>query len=251
MEDCSILVASCDHYSDLWDPFFYEFSAHWKDCPFPVYLGSNTQSTNADGVKTILTGSDVDYSSNLLLMLEKIESPWILFWIDDRFLGNDVHTADFVNLLEFAQKNPVGYVKLNASFPYAHQDDVGAGFGRLSKAIDYLACLSICLWKKDLLMRLLKHGETAWEFEKNASARARAVEEDFYALAYSQKKIPLFVDHHILIKSRIRRSQLDYLAKRGYLAGLAKRGMQTPSSFLYENTYILFQHILHAFTDVS
>jgi len=39
--NCSILIPSCDKYSDLWRPFFTLFWRHWPDCPFPVYLGSN------------------------------------------------------------------------------------------------------------------------------------------------------------------------------------------------------------------
>ena len=40
--DCTLLVNSCDAYSDLWEPFFKMLGVHWPDCPYPIVL--NTES---------------------------------------------------------------------------------------------------------------------------------------------------------------------------------------------------------------
>jgi hypothetical protein len=71
--DISVLVVSCDAYQDLWKPFFSCFFKFWPDCPFPVYLGANFKKYEDDRVQTILIGQDLDYSTNLLMMLKQIK----------------------------------------------------------------------------------------------------------------------------------------------------------------------------------
>lgn len=50
--DVAVVVASCDAYADLWEPFFRLFRRYWPDCPYPVYLGSNfrTYRINPSGL---------------------------------------------------------------------------------------------------------------------------------------------------------------------------------------------------------
>ncbi|MCX8008474.1 MAG: hypothetical protein N3A54_02085 [Patescibacteria group bacterium] len=83
MKDCAILVLSCDKYSDLWDPFFDLFKRYWKDCPFPVYLGSNTKKYSDGSIKTILSGSPKDWSTDLLNIVDKIREEFLFIWLED------------------------------------------------------------------------------------------------------------------------------------------------------------------------
>ena len=39
----AVVVSSCDAYSDAWKPFFKLFFKYWSDCPFPIYLVTNTR----------------------------------------------------------------------------------------------------------------------------------------------------------------------------------------------------------------
>lgn len=38
MQDMCILVVSCDKYADCWTPFSDCMRKFWPDCPYPVYL---------------------------------------------------------------------------------------------------------------------------------------------------------------------------------------------------------------------
>jgi hypothetical protein len=49
--DLSILVNSCDSYDDLWEPYFSLFHVQWADCPYPVYLNTETKRYNRSDMK--------------------------------------------------------------------------------------------------------------------------------------------------------------------------------------------------------
>ena len=42
MKDVSVLVMSCDAYSDIWEAFNTLFKRYW-DCPYKVYFGTETK----------------------------------------------------------------------------------------------------------------------------------------------------------------------------------------------------------------
>src|SRR5438552_6055487 len=101
--DVSILVVSCDAYQDLWGIFFRCLFSYWPDCPFPIYLGSNFRRYPDERVRTIQIGSDVDYSSNLLKMLARIPSEWVVLWIEDRPPASSIETCRVLQLIALAQ----------------------------------------------------------------------------------------------------------------------------------------------------
>ena len=86
-KDVTLLVVSCDAYQDLWHPYFHCLFKYWPDCPFPISLGSNSLAYPDSRIKSIQIGPDLDYSSNLLAMLDRIETPWLILWIEDLLLS--------------------------------------------------------------------------------------------------------------------------------------------------------------------
>ena len=43
MNKCSVIISSCDKHEDAWMPFFHLLKKWW-DCPYPVYLVTETKS---------------------------------------------------------------------------------------------------------------------------------------------------------------------------------------------------------------
>ena len=84
--DVVILVPSWDGYQDVWQPFFHCFFKYWPDCPYPVFLGSNSLSYPDSRVSPILIGPDIDYSSNLIAMLDHIDQDWVIIFTEDMLL---------------------------------------------------------------------------------------------------------------------------------------------------------------------
>ena len=57
-EDIAFVVSSCDKYYFLWDPFFKTLEKYWPDCPFQLYLITNSLDYQNEKVKTLNIGED-------------------------------------------------------------------------------------------------------------------------------------------------------------------------------------------------
>ena len=51
----SIIVNTCDSYSDCWDPFFKLFSVFWKDCKGKIFLNTEYKDYSFPGLDIIPT----------------------------------------------------------------------------------------------------------------------------------------------------------------------------------------------------
>lgn len=245
--EVSILVVSCDAYQDLWKPFFHCFFKYWPDCPFPINLGANNTSYPDPRVRSILIGADVDYSSNLLAMLNQIEQDWIILWIEDRVISAPVNTSRITNLINQAIIGEVAYLKLISSHPFAfinHSDETG----EIPAGSKYRLCMTVALWNKNYLRQLIAPGETAWDLERFGSCRSANINAKFLSLSYSFKRNPPIFDTHLLIKGRIIRNAIKFLSNEQLLLELRNRKFQTINSYLYLIFYYLLKDCLAAAT---
>src|SRR5438270_12060517 len=83
---CSVLVLSCDSYSDLWRPFFTLFWRHWPDCPLDVYLGTNSTRYEDARVCSLNAGRGEPWSKRLRYFLNQMDSRYVLIMLEDFFL---------------------------------------------------------------------------------------------------------------------------------------------------------------------
>jgi hypothetical protein len=176
----AILIISCDKYSDLWKPFFALFLRYWPDCPFRIYFLSNKIPCGVDGVENILVGEDISWSDNIRAALGRLREEYVLLFLDDLFLNKPVNTQRILNIVTWALQSDVNYVRLN---PMKNGPDkpFNEYVGVLSKGAIYRASTVMAVWRKSVLMDLLKEGESAWDFEIYGSERSDKY-DNFYAV---------------------------------------------------------------------
>jgi hypothetical protein len=179
LDDVSILVNSCDKYADLWPVFFALFWRYWPDCPYPVYLGSNSLEYNHPRVRMITVGPDRSWAETTRKMLEAIPSPYVLWFLDDFFLVKRVDTEAVRGLVEEMKELDANYLRLRPA-PPAKAEVPGHPFLRMIvPGAEYRCSLGIALWRRRIFLKLLKDGETAWEMEKAGSERSETL-DGFY-----------------------------------------------------------------------
>lgn len=238
VDDVSLLVVSCDAYKDLWRPFFHCLFKYWPDCPYPIFLGSNESEYSDPRIKSLLMGPDRGYSSNLLAMLDRIESSWLILWIEDLLLSLPINTARLSNLIDLAQNHQVGYLKLSANTPWAFTNDKKQEMGPTPKGIKYRATIGLSLWDKDVLIRLLSPGESAWQIERDGSLRSNSFVEPFYCLSTNVRSNPPLSYVNALIKGRWNRDALPFLRKEGLGDCIPNRPIQSFWSYFYAKMYL-------------
>jgi hypothetical protein len=236
--DVAILVVSCDAFRDLWHPFFTCFFKYWPACPYPLHLGSNF-ATYADArVRSLCVGKDLDYSSNLLAMLEGIEQEWLILWIEDRVLSAPVHTERVSKLIALAQEQGAAYLKLLANHPFAMSAYGSSEIGEITRGTPYRACITVALWHKPALVALLRPGESAWDIERQGSERSSALPGAFLALSFAHRHDPPLADEHLIIKGRLIRGARDFIRRESLQDCMRGRPLQTLRSSLYVKAYL-------------
>ena len=228
--DPAILVVSFDKYSDLWPLWLHYFSKHWPDCRYKVYLGSNAKTLENPRITPLMIGEDRDYSRNLLTMLDRVPEKWILLWLDDLLLTADVDDQHLARLIALAQNQGAAYMKPADIPPFAHGP---ADLGDLPPGIRYRLSLTIALWQKDVLRKIINPGENAWDLERIGSDRSAVFGEPFLSLTTkSRRRAPIRVVNAV-IKGRWTRPAARILRKDGFGGVLRGRSLQPLRGHLY------------------
>ena len=90
MIDCAVLVCSCDKYEDTWIPFFTLMKKYWSDCPYQIYLNTETKQYKDKlgmGVITLNSRPKYSWSKRLKNCLRQIDSQFVILILDDFFFS--------------------------------------------------------------------------------------------------------------------------------------------------------------------
>lgn len=171
----SIVVSSCDAFFDVWRPFAFFFRKFWADCPFPVYLIANELEVRSDFIRPLRVGRDKGWASNMRIVLDRIETPYLFYLQEDYFLNNRVDNAqlarDFSSAFE-RDSASLCFFDLSGLSETASVR-VGDHLVEVPPESQGRTRLQATLWKRDVLRATLRAGETAWEMEALGSERTR------------------------------------------------------------------------------
>lgn len=169
--DCTLLVSSCDHYADLWEPYFSLLHMHWHDCPFPVALITENKHPSIPNVLPLCLGNGSDWSTLLLKALDAVDTPYILLTLEDFFLHRPVDTAVVVNLYYEMRQKSLNMLRLIPR-PGPTIAMGNTEYGGIALCAPYKVSTQAAFWRSETLRQLLVSGETVWQFEVNGSKRS-------------------------------------------------------------------------------
>src|SRR5262245_55076537 len=110
--NCTLLVSSCDNYSDLWEPYFSLLKRHWPDVPFPVALITEEKRPEISGVRPLCVGSNLDWSTRLKRSIEAVGTPYVLLTLEDFFIRRRVDSARILSLFDEMQRRQLHMLRL-------------------------------------------------------------------------------------------------------------------------------------------
>lgn len=190
----TILVNSRDKYEDAWDPFFRILNIQWQTCPYPIVLVTEEKNYRCPYMPvTTIQGGQSPWGSCILKALEKIESEYVIYILEDEFLKSPVNEKCVMKMLKYMSENSnVGVIFLRHSEkqnieidePYFDRD-------RIVKNGMRIVGLS-ALYRKSYFAKLLRKHESPWEYEKYASIRSRKM--PFRVLQYNRSQ-PIIFDY--------------------------------------------------------
>ena len=240
---CAILIVSCDKYKDLWGPCITLLRRFWNDCPYPIYLLSNSAKADFPDVCPIVTGNDDSWSDNLLYALQTLPHEYVLLYIEDLFLIDNVHSAKVSALIQRCMNAEWNYLRLN---PTPKGDSfLDSDISIISPGSVYRSSVVFSVWKKNILLKLLQQGESAWDFEEYGTERTDEFNH-FYAANHT-----LIPACNTVIKGVWDRQALKKIQELGIQPDLSQRRSMTTIEMLKWKLKQLRSLLFHLFPNGS
>lgn len=181
MINTAVIISSFDDSEDLWFTLEQTYKKFWHDIEFPIFLSTNYKDFDSNLFNTIKIGQEISWSDNLIKTLDKINQEYILLTFDDLFLTAKVDNDKINSLIEYSVDKGFNYVQLYRSISKGRRKGV---LFKKSRETKYRNSTIWSLWKKEVLLNLLKRRESAWEFEINGNLRSSSFDH-FYSTRYN------------------------------------------------------------------
>ncbi|MCR5690193.1 MAG: hypothetical protein K6G71_08085 [Clostridiales bacterium] len=182
----TILLTSCDAYSDAWEPFFCLWRKYWPSCDYPFILNSETKTFHSEHfqVNSFCGGKDLAWSKRLKLCLKTVNTEYVLLCLEDYFLQAPVNTEVFDAALKAMNENEkIGVVQFAIDIPtkYDGNIEINHYFSPVPKYQKdrnngRIFCV-LSLYRTKYLKKLLQAKESPWEFEIFGSLRSQYYRE--------------------------------------------------------------------------
>lgn len=226
----SILVNTCDSYSDVWEAFFTLFKKYYKDNKYPIYLNTENKSyTFKDlDIHTINYSKKCAWGERLINALNNIDSKYVIFLLDDFLLMSDVNTNIINECIDLMDKDET--IVNFCFYPFtSNKEDIDDGlsvnFLRRPDECEYKLNCQAGIWRRELLISYIRKHESPWEWEILGSKRASRYKEKFYLLKPSIKKVFDYdYQKYGIIRGKWSKDTPSFLDKEGIKVDYLSRG---------------------------
>ena len=111
MNKLSILINTCDAYSDAWSPFFRILEKTWPSAvDYNIYLNTETKDYqdpyfNIKVLNCIDDPQNTPWGKRLLDSLDRIDSEYVLFLLEDFFFEDKVLDSEILRCIAYLDEN--------------------------------------------------------------------------------------------------------------------------------------------------
>lgn len=177
MTSVSLLISTCDKFSDLWDEHIALLRNHWIGENWKIYLVTDKQTEKEyEGIKIIVAGEDKDFPMRIKYAAENIDSDFILLSLDDYFIINDIHEEKLRFLVCRADNEQIDYLKLyDRRMTDPRKYESFENLQKIDLSRKYAITLYPAIWNKVFLLNSVSGDMTAWKYEPSLTDYARSV----------------------------------------------------------------------------
>jgi len=175
-----LLVSSFDKYSACWEPFTHGLQKYWPNHPRTVMITNHLDAPR--GISTIKIGEDRGWAGNLRYALQLLSEEYIIYCQEDYWIKRPVEDALIQDYMELLREDKVDYIRLYPAPPPDIPCPGDERLGLIQPESQYRTSLQMAIWRKSVLMELLRDNETPWQFEVNGSERSKKYQDRFLSV---------------------------------------------------------------------
>lgn len=164
--DCSIIIQTCDKYEKYWQGMYYYMDKFWDNSiNCPIYFCNEEKNINNNKFIQIKTGKH-SFVQNLENILNKINTKYIFYLLEDFWPINNFNKNLFENLFNFVESNCIKSLQVSAYTPYYTLEKTKFKINDqnlliFSKESDWKFNLQSRFWEKDFLKSCLQEPEVS------------------------------------------------------------------------------------------
>lgn len=177
--DITLLINSCDKFSDLWEIQCSLLAKNWGDrnCR-TILLTDKPTDFKYDNIEVISAGAGMEMVDRMRSVMTDITTDFVFVSLDDYFLVQPVENTVIKSLLETMSCESLDYIRLY-KFPKL-RDGIDLKSNKNVKLLqlhqNYDVNLYPGIWRKEFLCKTLAvTGIDAWKFEVTLTKTAREV----------------------------------------------------------------------------
>lgn len=210
MKNITIIISTCDKYSDLWRENIELINRNWTDrnCRTVLITDKPTERTFPH-VEIYAAGENVEMPQRVLACLKTITTKYVLYLQDDYFLTKKIDTNKIEQIAASMEKLNLDYVRLY-KYPFSHQ--MVANCSDLKWIVldrTYAVNMYPGIWEKSFMERAFNRDISIWQLETTLTSFA--VQQNAKCAMASQNIFP-FLD--VVEKGKIHYGALKYFKQR-------------------------------------
>lgn len=195
-KDVTILINTCDDYEDCWELFFRLYKKYWPNHSLRIILNTESKSFSMDGLNIETFNlynedTDVSYGQRMLDHLDRIDTPFVIPFLDDYFLRSEVDYESIERCIEWLKSD-----ERAAQFYFTQRvDDCYSkienypGFVKIDNIAPYKLNMTIGVWKTDVYKSFWSEYVSPWSWEYFSTINTYDNKYDFYAVAPDTKPL--------------------------------------------------------------
>ena len=177
-DQMTILIMSCDKFSDLWQGQVEFLEKYWHDREMDTFIVTDKETLKQfDKVSIIVAGEEKEWSERLKFALESVKTEYVFFTLDDYFLREPVDNSKIKKLTYIMKKDGYDYIRLYL-WPRSPRNSRIKEYGKfysINTNDKYGVNLFPSIWKKDFLMKTLEKPRNIWQYEVSLSKTATKI----------------------------------------------------------------------------
>jgi len=198
--------------------FCYGLRKYWPDCPYPLVFITNQLESPCG--KTIKVGSINNFYQKMVLALEQIETPFILFMHEDYWIKDFVCTDNIKYYVSLLRQEIAEYIRLIPMPPPDRDFPLDNRLGIINTNSEYRVSFMASLWRVSTLQNLMDPALSLWEHEKYGTRLSASYGERFLSV----KKRSYGIDYVATAISNRRWSKAayEYVEKEGLFVDFSR-----------------------------
>lgn len=172
----TMLILSCELFSDLWDAHVKQLEAFWPDREMDTYIVTDAEHpVEFERVKVMATGAGLEFSERLAIALDAIKTEYVFITLDDYFLRKPVSNETIDGLVRMMDEESLDYVRLfkHPTKATAKQLSGCPGVYWIDTTRKYSVNLYSGIWRTDFMRKTVRDVRDPWRFEVSLARIAK------------------------------------------------------------------------------